>query len=557
MKMLFNTHKHIVAMALFSIAGCGGGGSSSTPVAGTGTSVAARTAIIAPGDVDCPNGGILVETGIDENANGVLDATEVDTSKKVCNGLNTLVDIKPEPVSINCPSGGIRIDAGIDTNTDGILDTNEITQTSFVCATASGSTGWQVASLIEFDNSDSAEPPDVMVDSAGNAVAVWSQFIAAGVRTDIWSNRYEVGKGWGTAELLETDDAGFTYDPRVAVQSNGNAVAVWAQSDGSRTDIMSNRYVSGSAWDTAELIETDNTGNTTQPQVSIDANGNAIAVWVQNDGMRNNIIANRYVSGSVWGSAELIETNNAGDGSKPQVSVQPNGNALAVWQQSDGSRTNIWSNNYIVGTGWGTAELIESDNTDNAIDPQVSVDTNGNAMAVWLQSDGAVFNVWSNRYENGSWGSAELVETGDALESIQPQITIDTSGNTLAVWSKSNGSLFNLMSNRYTAGTGWGTPELVETNNSGSVLAPQISSDSVGNAVAVWYQSDGIRNNIWSNRYVVGNGWGVAELVELDDVGTSLNPQVSVDNSGNAMAVWLQDDGAFTFSVMSNRRLVQ
>ncbi|MGK5092466.1 hypothetical protein WDW89_10700 [Deltaproteobacteria bacterium TL4] len=38
------------------------------------------------GDTTCPNGGIQVDTGIDENKNGLLDANEVDTSEKVCNG---------------------------------------------------------------------------------------------------------------------------------------------------------------------------------------------------------------------------------------------------------------------------------------------------------------------------------------------------------------------------------------------------------------------------------------------------------------------------------------
>jgi len=40
------------------------------------------------GDIDCPNGGIIVESGIDENGNGILDETEVDNIEKVCNGVN-------------------------------------------------------------------------------------------------------------------------------------------------------------------------------------------------------------------------------------------------------------------------------------------------------------------------------------------------------------------------------------------------------------------------------------------------------------------------------------
>ena len=55
-----------------------------------------------------------------------------------------------------------------------------------------------------------------------------------------------------------------------------------------------------------------------------------------------------------FGTAALIETDNAGDASSPQVAIDTNGNALAVWRQSDGTRYNIWANRYTAGTGWGS-----------------------------------------------------------------------------------------------------------------------------------------------------------------------------------------------------------
>jgi hypothetical protein len=47
----------------------------------------------------------------------------------------------------------------------------------------------------------------------------------------------------------------------------------------------------------------------------------------------------------------------------------------------------------------------------------------------------------------------------------------------------------------------FGTAALIETDNAGGAHAPQIAFDASGNALAVWYQSDGTRDNIWSNRY--------------------------------------------------------
>ena len=66
------------------------------------------------------------------------------------------------------------------------------------------------------------------------------------------------------------------------------------------------------------------------------------------------------------------------------------------------------------------------------------------------------------------------------------------------------------------ANSGWGTAQLIETDAE-IAAAPQVAVDGSGNAVAVWEQYDGTRYNIWSNRYVVGAGWGDAELIETDD----------------------------------------
>jgi hypothetical protein len=76
------------------------------------------------------------------------------------------------------------------------------------------------------------------------------------------------------------------------------------------------------------------------------------------------------------------------------------GNAVAVWYQNDGTHYNIWSNRYVVGTGWGAAELIEAYDSDSAYKPDVVMDSAGNAIAVWSQTAGSDSDIWSNRYES-------------------------------------------------------------------------------------------------------------------------------------------------------------
>jgi hypothetical protein len=391
-------------------------------------------------------------------------------------------------------------------------------------------------------NAASAFQPQIAFAANGNAIAVWLQM--DGMNQNVWANRYVAGTGWGTAELIETDNTRHAFNPQIASDPNGNAIAVWFQEDGTRYNIWANRYVAGTGWGTAELIETDNAGFAFHPQIAFDPGGNAIAVWYQSDGTRTNVWARRHVAGSGWGTAELIETDNAGSVSGPQISFDPNGNAIAVWNQHDGTRENIWANRYVAGTGWGTAELIETDNAGYAFNPEVAIDPNGNAVVVWNQFDGTRNNLWANRYAAGTgWGTAELIETDNAGSALYPQIAIGADGNAIAVWYQSDGTRDNVWTNRYVAGTGWGTAELIETDNADAVDLPQIAMDPLGNAIAVWAQYDGTTGNIWANRYVAGTGWGTAGLIETDP-GYAGDPQIAIDPNGNAMAVWAQFDGA-------------
>ncbi|MFZ5722249.1 MAG: DUF7151 family protein [Pseudomonadota bacterium] len=96
-----------------------------------------------PAGANCAYGGQRVDTGLDDDRNGVLDLAEIDNTSYVCNGadgapggdgLNSLVTVTAEPVGANCANGGSRIDTGLDDDRDGILDVAEIDNTSYVCS---------------------------------------------------------------------------------------------------------------------------------------------------------------------------------------------------------------------------------------------------------------------------------------------------------------------------------------------------------------------------------------------------------------------------------------
>jgi hypothetical protein len=421
---------------------------------------------------------------------------------------------------------------------------------------------WGTAAFIETDNVGDAVTPQIAIDANGNALAVWTQ--SDGTRFNIWANRYTAASHtWGTAEPIETDNTGGADTPRIAIDANGNVLAVWHQSDGTRYNIWANRYTAAThTWGTAALIETG-TGDAFDPQVAIDANGNALAVWGQLDGSFDSIVANRYTAATnSWGTAVPIE-NSAGHAAIPQIAIDANGNVLAVWVQ-DGDATasvryDVWSSRYTATSStWSTPTPLETDNTGDTYRPQIAIDANGNALAVWTQFDGTNNSIWANRYTTGTgWGTAALIETDNAGSAFSPQIAIDVNGNALAVWGQFDGTRGSIWSNRFIAGTGagtgWGTAALIETDNAGSAYEPQIAVDTNGNALAVWSLDDGVNNSIWANRYTAAtNTWGTAVFIETDNPSDAGTPQIAIDTNGNALAVWSKFD-ATRYNIWANR----
>jgi hypothetical protein len=96
---------------------------------------------------NCPAGGTAVLGGIDVNADGQLQSTELTATQYVCQtsasltGANALIRLDAEPVGGNCSQGGTAVKSGLDSNGNGTLDSDEVSNTTFVCNGRTGATG--------------------------------------------------------------------------------------------------------------------------------------------------------------------------------------------------------------------------------------------------------------------------------------------------------------------------------------------------------------------------------------------------------------------------------
>ena len=120
-----------------------------------GVNTSIRTTAFEDAQGDCANGGVKVEVLIGDvvqaeqtqyvcnGANGVngQDGQNGQDGDDGQNGQNALVTTSNEVASANCANGGMRIDIGLDANNNGTLDASEILSTRYVCNGENGING--------------------------------------------------------------------------------------------------------------------------------------------------------------------------------------------------------------------------------------------------------------------------------------------------------------------------------------------------------------------------------------------------------------------------------
>jgi uncharacterized protein YpmB len=371
------------------------------------------------------------------------------------------------------------------------------------------------------------------MDSNGNAIIVWCQ--SDGVNLQIFKSEYRSGVWHHPVSLSDniSIDGWDAQTPRVAMDNNGNAIIVWEQPDGGHpggaafSQIYKSEYRNGAWTHPASLSDHISPGGTPagKPQVAMDNNGSAIIVWYQYDSDNNfQIFKSEYRNGS-WTNPASLTDNNSPDGSSayyPNVAMGNNGNAIIVWHQSNGTNEQIFKSEYRGGVWDHPSSLSDyiSPNGQDAYNPQVAMDNNGNAIIVWYQHDESnIYQIFKSEYRDGLWHYPSSLSdhiSPDGQHAWYPQVAMDSNGNAIIVWYQSDGTNLQIFKSEYREGA--------------------------------WHNSASLSSNTSTARQQLVAKEGVTII--FDSVIISPNgqdatfPQVAMDNKGNAIIVWSQSDGA-------------
>ena len=198
-------------------------------------------------------------------------------------------------------------------------------------------------------------------------------------------------------------------------------------------------------------------------------------------------------AGTQWRTP--ITLSGAG-GFSPRIDVDAQGNAIAVWVEPDAGFNRIKAAVRPKDGSFGAAQFVSPSGV-NTLEPRVAVDNNGNALVVWTEdvvSPGFDRIKGSYRPAGGAFGAVQTI-SADGANAFNPDVAFDDDGNATAIWARG----INIETAfRPVGGASVFGPVTTLSNNSGSSYAyePRIAGEDTGKAVAVWTRFDGVLNEL-------------------------------------------------------------
>ncbi|HEX8207912.1 MAG TPA: hypothetical protein VF587_17745, partial [Solirubrobacteraceae bacterium] len=290
-----------------------------------------------------------------------------------------------------------------------------------------GAADWRPTFELE-GPSESLDDADVAVGRNGDAVLVFSR--DDGESTLAVFARWSVGGG-AFSDAVRISEAGEeAYNPRVAVGADGAATAVFQTGDAANAVLKAATKPAGAAGFGAPDTLSD--PGASEQQVAVDDVGGAVVVWNQ---ASSAVLASYRDPGDSFTDGD--EISGGGSFGDPSVAMDAAGDAVAVWREDDGSDIRAATALRPAGGTFGPGSY-RSDSGDDADLPDVAMNARGDALVSWTLYQGTDTIQAATRPAGGAFGDPlDVSEPPDHAYSQRG--ALDDAGNAIVAFIQDTG----------------------------------------------------------------------------------------------------------------------
>lgn len=322
---------------------------------------------------------------------------------------------------------------------------------------------------------------------------------------------------------------------QVALSDAGEAVTIWT---GSELALRYSIRPPGQGFGAAQPMPGGQVGSSPgDPTLDEDPVGDLVAGWTA--GSPRTVRYARKAPGGGFADAALVPGDSGtGPAQDPDVAVDPQGNAIMVWDRSNGGPSTIRWAFAPAGQPFGPAQAI-TDASFGGFMPDVEVDAQGNAVVVWIgTSAGNQVVRFSRRPAGGTFGPPASVPgqpaSGAFVEPV-PQLAVDPEGRATALWVQ---SFFGVRYALAQPGQGFGEMQSMPGDPGTSPGRPDAATDGAGNVMALWTDDTTGTPRLFFARHAPGQPFDPAQTMPGAPGGAGIGPSVALAPDGNGVAAW-------------------
>jgi hypothetical protein len=285
-------------------------------------------------------------------------------------------------------------------------------------------------------NSGPSRSPAIAIDSNDHIHLVWDDN-SSGYYEIYYKKSTDGGANWTFKRL--TWNFAYSYDPAIAIDSNGHIHLVWYDYDSGNKDVSYKKSTDGGAtWTTKRL--TWNSGSW-YPAIAVGSNNHIHVVWNDSTPGNEEIYYKKSTDGgTTWTTKRL--TSNSGDSEYPDITVDSSNHIHVVWfDNTPGNAEIYYSQSTDGGTTWSQKRLTW--NIGDSEYPAITADSNSYIHVIW-EDELATDEIFYKRSTNGgaSWTTKRL--TWNTGLSQFPDIVTDSLNNIHVVWGDSSSGNFEI-----------------------------------------------------------------------------------------------------------------